>query len=469
MAVTTIGGIPVFKAYIDEEGGGMERISLVTDPAVDYDFLKFGRERRPVQLSVADEERRLIYGVIMRANMPIYRFDLSWGEYFILFTPELIRAMAEKYIAEGRANAFNLQHEDGSDVEGVQMVQWFIKDSARGVSPAEFPDVEDGSLFGEFHVTDDGVWAGIKAGEFRGFSLEGSFGMEPSEGILSTEKVTEDVREYLDNFKNKHKNMAKMNRIKAALARYVQRVQMGSISTDKGVLFWDGDGELEVGFNVYTENEEGERVAAPAGEYVIEGDLVVIVADGQVTEIRDVEDPAEQQPEAPAAEPEQQAQAVSIKQAIQRLAQRFGETYSEKVEAIREAIAATGVEDFWIIEAADDFAVAEVWDENGGSKYVRYAITGWSEDGKPTLGENEEVQPAFVTDEQKAAIEQENNAAQEEMARKDARIAELEKQVAEYAKTPAGAPAHEAAKAAERRAGNGGTSLQKAIKYARNR
>ena len=401
MAVTTIGGIPVFKAYIDEDGGGMERISLVTDPAVDYDFLKFGRERRPVQLSVADEERHLIYGVIMRANMPIYRWDPQWGEYFILFTPELIRAMAEKYIAEGRAGAFNLQHEDGSDVEGVQMVQWFIKDGARGVAPAEFPDVEDGSLFGEFHVTDDALWQRIKRGEFKGFSLEGFFGMEPAEGVLSTEKVTEDVKEYLDNFKHKKKDMAKMEKIKAALARLVQRVQMGSISTDKGVLFWDGDGELEVGFNVYTENEEGERVAAPAGEYVIEGDLVVIVADGQVTEIRDVEDPAEQQPEAPAAEPEQQAEEVVIEEAP--------ETAEEVAEVVEEVV------------------------EQGNEQEDRIA-----------------------------ALE----ARMDEMA---GRLAALEERLAEFAKTPAGAPAHEAAKAAERRAGTSATSLQKAIKYARNR
>lgn len=390
MAITTIGGIPVFKATIEEEQDGMQRVSLVSDPAVDYAFLKFGRERQAVRLSVADEEKRMIYGPILRANMPIYRYDPQFGEFFIVYTPELIRRMAEKYIAEGRANAFNLQHEDGSDVEGVQMVQYFIKDSARGIAPAEFPEVEDGSLFGEFHVVNDEVWEGVKRGEFRGFSLEGFFGLEPAEGILSTAKVTEDVREYLDEInETKQKNMAKMERIKAALARLVARVQMGSISTDKGVLFWDGDGELEVGFNVYTENENGERVAAAAGEYVIEGDLVVVVNDGQVTEIRDVEAPAEQEPETIEAE------EVVVEE---------GETVEEVVEEI--------------VEEHND------------------------------------------NDERIGALEN-------RVAELESRLEALEARLEEFAKTPKGQPAHEAVKAAAQRSAEAGSSLSRALKYAR--
>ena len=326
----TIGGIPVFKATIEEAGDGMVRVSLVDRPAVERDFVKYAEDREPLRFAVADEEKRLLYGVLMRANMPIYRRDPQLGEYFIVYTPELIRTMAEKYIAEGRANNFNLQHVDGSDVQGVQMVQYFIKDTARGIAPAEFPDVEDGSLLGEFHVTNDEVWARCKSGELRGFSLEGYFGMEPSEGILSTEKVADDVRAYLDERdKSKQDNMAKMERIKTALARLVARVQMGSISTDKGVLFWDGDGELEVGFNVYQENENGERVAAAEGEYVIEGGLVLVVAQGQVTEIRDVEDPAEQ---VPADEVQESAEPVAAEEVIVE----EGDTVEEVVEEVVE-------------------------------------------------------------------------------------------------------------------------------------
>ena len=385
--VYTIAGLPVFRANLEDEQDGMKRISLVSSPAVEYGFLKFSKGKERMQFSVADEDKQLIYGVLMRANFPIYRNEPGIGEFFVVYSPEVIRRMAEKYIAEGRANNFNLQHEDGSDIEGVQMVQYFIKDTARGIAPAEFPEVEDGSLFGEFRVTDAALWADIKAGKFAGFSLEGLFSLEPEDRILSTAKLADDVKEYINNLNNT--KMSKINKIKAALARLVARVQMGSISTDKGVLFWDGDGELEVGFNVYQENEAGERYAAADGEYVIEGGLVIVVANGQVTEIRDVEDPAEQ---VPAADVE--AEEIVIDEA-------------ENVEEVVEEI------------------VEEVNDK----------------------------------DERMDAIEA-RLAAMEE------RLAAMEAQLADYAKKPAGQPAHEALKKVMAADVKDASSFEKALKYA---
>ena len=62
---------------------------------------------------------------------------------------------------------------------------------------------------------------------------------------------------------------------------------------------------------------------------------------------------------------------------------------------IAEAIRAKGL-DAWIIEAGDDFAVAEVWnDEEGDYHYERFAIS-WDEEGNPIVGESEEVKSEFV-------------------------------------------------------------------------
>jgi phage shock protein A len=403
----TIGGIPVFKATIEEAGDGMVRVSLVDRPAVERDFVKYAEDREPLRFAVADEEKRLLYGVLMRANMPIYRRDPQLGEYFIVYTPEVIRTMAEKYLAESRQNIVNAMHQ-GEDLPDIYMVQYFIKDTARGIAPAEFPDVEDGSLLGEFHVTNDEVWARCKSGELRGFSLEGYFGMEPSEGILSTEKVADDVRAYLDGIdKSKQDNMAKMERIKTALARLVARVQMGSISTDKGVLFWDGDGELEVGFNVYQENENGERAAAADGNYAIEGDLLIVVADGKVADIIDAE--------APVEEPSAEAPAAP--------ADGDGGDDSPK--------------------AKDEVAAEEVIVEEGDT--VEEVV-------------EEVVEETNDQDDRIAALEA-------RIAELEGRLAELAGKLAEYGRQPKGQPAHEAVKKAY--SGDRADSFSKALKYAR--
>lgn len=173
----TFGGLPVFDAIVPDEETGMLKISLVDIPAVMSDFLVFNAEREVQMYSIQDEEKRLVYGVVCRANYPILRISPQIGKYYIVFKPDTIRRMAEKYLAESRQNDVSTMHRD--DVSGVQMVQYFIKDSVRGVSPEGFADIADGSLFAEFHILNDEVWAAVKAGTYNGFSLEGVFDFVP--------------------------------------------------------------------------------------------------------------------------------------------------------------------------------------------------------------------------------------------------------------------------------------------------
>ena len=281
-----INGIPVMNATMDQDGDGIIRISLVDWPAVESDFLTFHKDAKkeaqaPAELyKVFDEEKRLIYGVVMRADFPIYRYDPQNGEYFIVFSKEVIRAMAEKYLAEGRQNDVNVMHLAGSDVEGVEMVQFFIKDTAAGVNPAGFEVIEDGSLFAEFHVINDEIWDACKSGEYRGFSIEVFNGMEPAQGL--------DFRTQLENLFNKSlENMKKKAKTLKEFAAKVE-AKFKSISTDKGVLEWDGEEDAVVGTKVYVpgEGENAERQPAPDGDYTDpETGTVFTVADGAVTKI----------------------------------------------------------------------------------------------------------------------------------------------------------------------------------------
>ena len=110
MAITTINGIPVYRATLCSENCGMKKISLVDAPAVRTDFQAFADAEQPMRYAVQDEDRRLVYGVIMRANFPIYRYTKKTGEYYILYDADTIREMAEKYLSDGRQDNVNLQH-----------------------------------------------------------------------------------------------------------------------------------------------------------------------------------------------------------------------------------------------------------------------------------------------------------------------------------------------------------------------
>lgn len=74
--------------------------------------------------------------------------------------------------------------------------------------------------------------------------------------------------------------------------------KLGEVKTDKAVLTYDGDGELEVGMEVFVETEADdniEYVHPEDGEYVMEDGRIIVVKAGIVEEIKDkeVEEPAE--------------------------------------------------------------------------------------------------------------------------------------------------------------------------------
>lgn len=167
--------IPIYKAVLEDEETGMYTISLVTNPAVQSDFLYFNEQRMPLHFKVENEEKRVVTGVIMRCDYPIYRIGMSGMEYYLTFDKQTIEKMAEKWLKEGFQSNVNLQHNPDAYVDDVLLKEVFFKDVNRGINPMGFEDIEDGSLFGTYHILNDEVWASVKSGEFKGFSLEGYF------------------------------------------------------------------------------------------------------------------------------------------------------------------------------------------------------------------------------------------------------------------------------------------------------
>lgn len=167
--------LPLYKAQITDASTGMYTVSLVDYPAVESDFLYFNENKKQMTFSIENEEQRIITGVLMRCDFPIYRITDAGYEYYIMYDKATIELMAEKWIADGFANYVNLQHNPLNYVDGVYLKELYIKDTERGINPKGFETISDGSLFATYKVLNDDVWNGIKSGEFKGFSLEGYF------------------------------------------------------------------------------------------------------------------------------------------------------------------------------------------------------------------------------------------------------------------------------------------------------
>lgn len=275
--------LPIYRAIVnDTDETGMMTISLVDEPAVEQDFFYFNEEKQMLTYAVQAEEQRKVFGLVMEANKPIYRKTAEGYEYYIFYDRKTIDFMAQKYLKMNRQNNVDLQHNFELE-DGIYLNEIFIKDTEKGINPIGFETVKDGSLFATFHVENDAVWSAIKEGTFKGFSLS---------GLFETELVESQTFNKTENTKTK----MKLNRIKTILRALL--VEMGEVSTDKGILVWNGDEDIKVGDAVKGLNEAGEEVDVEDGEYTTEDKKVIVVKDGKVEEIKEVEE----QPEEPATE-----------------------------------------------------------------------------------------------------------------------------------------------------------------------
>jgi hypothetical protein len=112
----------------------------------------------------------------MLADVPIFRSDATYGDYYVVFSKDTIFKIAQKFFKRGYQSNVNLMHSPDQQVEGVTMFESFITDASRGILPMKgFEDAPDGSWFGSFKVDNEGVWNDVKEGKFKGFSVEGLF------------------------------------------------------------------------------------------------------------------------------------------------------------------------------------------------------------------------------------------------------------------------------------------------------
>mgnify|MGYP004442530545 CR=1 FL=1 len=254
--------IPVFDAFISNEEDGISVISIVDHPAVETNFMLFSKDE-PLKFEIQDEEQRLISGVLMLSDTPIYRRDQS-GEYYIRFSKEVLKQLSIKMLSDGTFKNISFQHNGNILPQNTfSLVEIFQKDSEKKIDTL-FDNVTDGSLIATFKVNNNDIWNEIKSGNrLNGFSIE----------VMTSIK-----RETIKNNKNKLKmNISKF--IKAVLSAF------GSISTDKGIITYDGEEDLKVGDTVFDEN--GNPLSD--GDYLTEDGKTIKVVDGVVSEIVDPE------------------------------------------------------------------------------------------------------------------------------------------------------------------------------------
>ena len=270
--------IPTLRAIFDPTNPleGMFVVSLVEDPAIGSLFFPFGEEK--INLSILDAPQHKVIGCVLRADYPILRIDGEGKYYNLVFDKETIYELTQHFVKYNNTGNVSVLH-NGVPIGGVELTQLFIKDKSKGIDPVGFEEVSDGSLFAEYKILNEEVWKGICNGVYRGFSIEGVFEVEP----MKMQKINQDKNQDKNKF-----NIFNMSKLRDKLAKML--LKFDSISTDKADLFYDHEGELVVGDEVYTYNEAGDRVPVADGEYLSDN-IVYDIENSKVTEIKRFESP----------------------------------------------------------------------------------------------------------------------------------------------------------------------------------
>lgn len=189
--MTTYKGLPLFNMDLSNDVEGVEIISLVDFPAIERDFIKFSKDTE-IKFKV-NEDKHIVTGPALIPDMKIYRRSDSGYEYYVQFSVDAIKRIAEKFFTDHNTTNVNLEHE--VDVDGCVYFESYFIDKERGIVPAEFADLPNGTWIVSCKINNPQVWELVKDGTLRGFSVEGVLSAyEPKEPVLDT---IEDLLSYL--------------------------------------------------------------------------------------------------------------------------------------------------------------------------------------------------------------------------------------------------------------------------------
>lgn len=183
--------------------------------------------------------------------------------------------------------------------------------------------------------------------------------------------------------------MKRLGKLKEILSQLIQLEKNSETAKDGRVIYWEG--ELAEGVALYVLDEEGNEVACPDGEVIIE-DKKIVVADGKVSTIETV---AAEEPKVEEPAPTETDMSVNDKaNKFSAIVDFYSMSYDERWQLLYKAAQELYPDSFLYVEdAGDDYAIICLYDDDD-SKLYKYSVT-WDND-IPTLSNPVEVKRGYI-------------------------------------------------------------------------
>ena len=168
----------------------IDAISLVTSPAIEEDFVFFGKEKNNLTFAKVDEEKRMLVSPALIPLKQIYRYDPNTdSDYYVYFSKETVAQAAALYLKHNNHHKATYQHEDR--VSGVLTIESWIKEGEQDKSNLYGFDLPVGTWFVKMKMENEELWQEIKNGTLKGLSIEGYFidKMEKMSKTITDEQI----------------------------------------------------------------------------------------------------------------------------------------------------------------------------------------------------------------------------------------------------------------------------------------
>jgi hypothetical protein len=184
-----------YELILKDEEDGTFALSLVSEPAIMQDFVWLSKDGKvEIKFASVDEDKHLIVGPILIPNLKILRLKEDGTPYYVQFSPEMVKKIAQKYIKDNNANNITLEH--ANSVSDISLVESWVADSVQFDKARAYGlPVKVGTWFGVFKVDNQNIWDNfVKTGKVKGISLEGLFTHE----LLKASKIEIPLETILD-------------------------------------------------------------------------------------------------------------------------------------------------------------------------------------------------------------------------------------------------------------------------------
>ena len=192
----------------DSQELAIDAISLVSSPAIEQDFVFFGKEKNNLTFAKVDEEKRMLVSPALIPNKQIFRYDPNTdSEYYVYFSPETVKKSSELYLKHNNHHKATYEHNER--VSGVLTTEsWIIEDSKMDKSRLYGYNLPKGTWMVSMKINNSDLWNKIKAGELKGLSIEGYF-TDKMEKMSEKEPTDEEILSALNEIINENQTNSK--------------------------------------------------------------------------------------------------------------------------------------------------------------------------------------------------------------------------------------------------------------------